>query len=117
VPQIGARVERGAELGEGPALGQPDLGLRDVAARQHIEQRERRHGPGELVAAGLDVALAAERAREHLELEPAYAHPRVLELLGDGAEARAGRDLEVERQARGLERRCDVPGGVARGGR
>ena len=42
VAQVGARVERGAELREGPALDQAHLGLRDVAARELLQQLERR---------------------------------------------------------------------------
>jgi len=41
VAQIGACVERSPELRERPALDQPDLGLRDIAARQLVEQLDR----------------------------------------------------------------------------
>ena len=57
VAQIGDCVERSPDLRERPALDQPDLGLRDIAASQLVEQLDRGQRHGDLVAARLDVAV------------------------------------------------------------
>jgi folate-binding protein YgfZ len=113
VPQVGALVERGAELGEGPALDQAHLGLGDVAARELLQQLERRHRLRDLVAAGLDVAHLAHRARQRLELVAPDLDAGLFELLHGGAEAGAARNLDLDRVAGDLDRRADVPEAVA----
>ena len=113
VAQVRARVERGAELHEGPALDQPHLGLGDVAARELLQELERRERLQDLVAAGLDGALPPEGARQELELVGAHRDAALLELLDGGAQAGAARDLDLDRQPRHRERRGHVPRGVA----
>ena len=111
--QVRARVERGAELGERPALEQPDLGLGDVAAGELLQQLERRDRLRDLVAARLDIALLAERAREQLELVAADHDARLLELLHRGAKPGAARDLHLHRILADPDRRAEVPRAVA----
>jgi len=116
VAQERAGVERGAELGEGPALDQPHLGLHDVAARDLVEELHRRQRLEDLVAAGLDVAHLAERAREQLELVAPQRDARLFELLHRGAEifrllgrCRKARATEGEEHQSDLQGFHDVP--------
>ncbi len=117
MPQMRARIERGAKLGEGPAFDQSHLRLRHVAARELVEKIGRPERLGDLVAAGLDVALLAQRAREGLEFEPARTDSGRLERIHDVAERGAARNLHLDGQARHGERRRYVPRGIARGGK
>ena len=55
---------------------------------------------GELVAAGLDVLRAPERARQQLELQPAHRDAGLLDAPRGAAQAGARRDLELRPAAR-----------------
>ena len=116
VAQVGALIERGAELRERPALDQPDFGLGDVAAGELLEQLHRRHRRGDLVAAGLDVAHLAQAARQQLELVAPDTNARLFELLHGRAKAGTAGNLDLDRIAGDGYRRADVPKGVADGG-
>src|SRR5437764_7445141 len=113
--QVRARIERHAELREGPSLDEPDLGLRDVAARELLQELHRRDRAGDQVVAGLDVALAAHRPGEHLEMQRTHFDPGAVELRHGRTQARARGNFDIRRKLRDLERRRDIPSGVAAG--
>ena len=115
VAQVGACVELAAKLGERPAFDEPGLGLGHIAARQLLEQLDRPQRLGEKVVAGLDVAAAAERARQRFELIRAHLDARALQLADRRAQARALRDFDFRGDSRHRYRRADVPRGVAAG--
>src|SRR4029079_15331163 len=95
-----------------------DLALRDVAARELVQQAERRDLGGEFVASGLDVTRALEHPRKRLELVAADEDALLFQFLRGGAKRSARRDLEFERQARDHDRCREVPQGItARGNR
>ena len=115
VAQIGARVEHGAKLRESPAFDEAHFRLRDVAARQLVEQIHRRERRHDQVVTGLDVALAAQDARQRLEVIRPHLHAGALELGHGGAKAGARRDFDFGGQLGDFQRRSDVPGGVTTG--
>jgi len=116
VPEGLARIERGAQLPDVPALDQAYFVLGHVAARELLEQLERRGRGAQLVVAGLDALIAPERAREDLEPDRLDRDARLPHERHRCAKARAGRQVEGRRQGGHRNRRDDVPRGIARRG-
>src|SRR5262249_12552520 len=113
VLEVGMAVQRRPDLPDVPALYQTHLGLRYVAARQLVEQRQRRHPLGQLVTAGLDTLRPAQTAREQLEAPRANRDAGLLEKLRSAAQARTGRHIEPHRQRRERNRPEHIPGCIA----
>src|SRR3954469_10679267 len=113
VLEIRARLERGAELRESPSFDQAYFCLRDVAARELVEELDRRDRLRDLVVAGLDVTLASEQAGKRFEVVRLDAHAGTLEERDRAAQALARGNLDLGGFGRHADRRADVPSGIA----
>src|SRR5437764_650803 len=94
----------------------PPICSRSSARPVSFSMIDRRQRLGEKVVARLDVAAAAECARQRLEMVRAHLNARALKLAYRRAQAGALRDLDFGGHARHRQRRADVPGGVTTGG-
>ena len=99
VTNIGVRIQRRAQLPECPPFDEDDLGLRDVAASQLVQQLPGSDAGLNFVAAGLDAVRLAGQAPEQRYLPGPKTEPGAGHLRRGGTQAEARPNLEGTRPA------------------